>query len=579
MAEEVLGVGFEIHGGGNDLTFPHHENEAAQTRAARGAELSRIWMHNGMLQMGGEKMAKSVGNIALAGRRARREHGRDAVIMFFVARPLPPADAVRRRRRWRRRAASVRRRARGGAAPAPGPSPADLARAQGALLRRAGRRLQHADGAGRGLRAGSARPTAASPAPATPTCARCCSPRRWTTCSTPRAPTASPTPAALALLEQREARPRRARLRPRPIACATSSPRRAGRCATPPTARSSCAWIRERRARPLRAQPGPRGAARGAAPGAPRLGDARGGARAVAARRRGASRRAGRDRRARRAPTPTRACAPRSAPIPYADAAELLARPDPLIVVLDEVQDPQNLGAICRTAECVGADGVVIPERRSAEVTPAVCKASAGAVEHLPIARVRNVADFLGRRQGGRLLVLRRGGRGRRALPAARLQRGLRARASGAEGRGLRPRVAAACDQLVALPLRGHVAVAQRERRGGRAAVRDLAEAQRRLTALHKSGINRRRLRLNLRLSKSQHFVCRWRPGRIAPLSTSDPVGTAADGAKGPLVARLSPNVSISGSGRGWLPDRARQAGRPDRRTTAWCAATTASSA
>ena len=59
MAEELLGVGFEIHGGGNDLIFPHHENEAAQTRTARGAELTRIWMHNGMLQMGGEKMAKS----------------------------------------------------------------------------------------------------------------------------------------------------------------------------------------------------------------------------------------------------------------------------------------------------------------------------------------------------------------------------------------------------------------------------------------------------------------------------------------------------------------------------------------
>jgi len=80
---------------------------------------------------------------------------------------------------------------------------------------------------------------------------------------------------------------------------------------------------------------------------------------------------------------------------PYADEGGLLARTDPLIVVLDELQDPQNLGAICRTAECVGADGVVIPQRRSAEVTPAVCKASAGAVEHLAIAQVRNLADFL----------------------------------------------------------------------------------------------------------------------------------------------------------------------------------------
>lgn len=82
-------------------------------------------------------------------------------------------------------------------------------------------------------------------------------------------------------------------------------------------------------------------------------------------------------------------------PYPYVGAAELLAKPSPLIVALDEIQDVQNLGAICRTAECVGATGVVIPERRSAEVTAAVCKASAGAVEHLPVARVRNLADFL----------------------------------------------------------------------------------------------------------------------------------------------------------------------------------------
>jgi cysteinyl-tRNA synthetase len=76
-------VGFDIHGGGNDLTFPHHENEAAQTRAARDAELARIWMHNGMLQMGGEKMAKSVGNIASLP-DVLEAHGRDALIMFFV---------------------------------------------------------------------------------------------------------------------------------------------------------------------------------------------------------------------------------------------------------------------------------------------------------------------------------------------------------------------------------------------------------------------------------------------------------------------------------------------------------------
>ena len=72
-----------------------------------------------------------------------------------------------------------------------------------------------------------------------------------------------------------------------------------------------------------------------------------------------------------------------------------------MIVALDQVQDPQNLGAICRSAECAGAAGLVLPERRAAEVTPAVCKASAGAVEHLPLAQVRNLTDFLQRRQGG----------------------------------------------------------------------------------------------------------------------------------------------------------------------------------
>jgi cysteinyl-tRNA synthetase len=82
MAEQLLGVGFDIHGGGIDLAFPHHENEAAQTRAARGAELASLWVHNGLLQAGGEKMAKSVGNIAPL-HEVLDEHGRDAVVMYF----------------------------------------------------------------------------------------------------------------------------------------------------------------------------------------------------------------------------------------------------------------------------------------------------------------------------------------------------------------------------------------------------------------------------------------------------------------------------------------------------------------
>jgi cysteinyl-tRNA synthetase len=83
MAEDLLGLEFDVHGGGSDLLFPHHENEAAQTRAGRGRELARIWMHNGMLQMKGEKMAKSVGNIASL-HEAVGEVGRDALLMLFA---------------------------------------------------------------------------------------------------------------------------------------------------------------------------------------------------------------------------------------------------------------------------------------------------------------------------------------------------------------------------------------------------------------------------------------------------------------------------------------------------------------
>jgi 23S rRNA (guanosine2251-2'-O)-methyltransferase len=141
----------------------------------------------------------------------------------------------------------------------------------------------------------------------------------------------------------------------------------------------------------------------------------------------------------------------------YADAAELLNVPEPLIVVLDQVQDPQNLGAIARTAECAGVTGLVIPERRAVEVTPAVCKASAGAVEHLPVARVRNVADYLLEAQGRGVWCY--GADAGASLQYDRVDwtGGGAALVLGAEGRGLRPRVAASCDALVAIPLRGRI--------------------------------------------------------------------------------------------------------------------------
>jgi cysteinyl-tRNA synthetase len=84
MAEELLGVGFEIHGGGNDLAFPHHENEAAQTRMGRGTELAQIWMHNGMLQLKGMTMGKSLGN-AMRLHEVIGQVGRDVLIMLFAS--------------------------------------------------------------------------------------------------------------------------------------------------------------------------------------------------------------------------------------------------------------------------------------------------------------------------------------------------------------------------------------------------------------------------------------------------------------------------------------------------------------
>jgi len=143
-------------------------------------------------------------------------------------------------------------------------------------------------------------------------------------------------------------------------------------------------------------------------------------------------------------------------PYPYADAAALLAASDPFLVVLDEVQDVQNLGAICRTAECAGATGVVIPERRSAAVTSAACKASAGAVEHLAVARVRNVADYLEAAKARGIWCYGAAMAGAVAWTQPDYTGGVVV-VLGAEDKGLRPRVAAACDELVALPLNGRI--------------------------------------------------------------------------------------------------------------------------
>ena len=144
------------------------------------------------------------------------------------------------------------------------------------------------------------------------------------------------------------------------------------------------------------------------------------------------------------------------APYPYADPGAVLEPDDALVLCLDQVQDPRNLGAVCRVAECAGAAGVVIPERRSAEITPAACRTSAGAVEHLAVARVRNLADFLAVAKSAGAWVYGASANGRTPYTSPDY-RGRTAVVLGSEGRGLRPRVAAACDDLVRLPVRGRV--------------------------------------------------------------------------------------------------------------------------
>jgi 23S rRNA (guanosine2251-2'-O)-methyltransferase len=145
-------------------------------------------------------------------------------------------------------------------------------------------------------------------------------------------------------------------------------------------------------------------------------------------------------------------------PYPYAEPSSLFENDDGqgLVVALDQIQDPQNLGAICRSAEVSGAAGVVIPERRAAAVTPAACKASAGAVEHLPVARVRNLADWLGEAKDAGAWIY-----GAAAEAPDRYTDldwvGRAVLVLGSEGKGIRTRVASKCDRLVSIPVRGRI--------------------------------------------------------------------------------------------------------------------------
>ena len=142
-------------------------------------------------------------------------------------------------------------------------------------------------------------------------------------------------------------------------------------------------------------------------------------------------------------------------PFRYADAYELAAG-EPLLVALDQVTDPRNLGAVIRSAEGAGATGVVLPAHGSARVTAAVCRASAGAAEHLPVAVVPNLARYLAEIKSGDVWIVGAAGESGTPMWKTDLAGGI-AFVFGAEGKGLRPLVRRTCDLEVSIPQLGQV--------------------------------------------------------------------------------------------------------------------------
>ncbi len=342
-------------------------------------------MHNGMIQFTGEKMAKSVGNIALL-HEVLDQYGSEAVVMYLISghyrQPLAFSAAALEQAQ-----ANVKRIREAGRRLSPGDSPPKLERLRDGFFDALARDFntpealscsQRVDPRGDRCRAWTRQ--------AMRTCARCSA---WSG-SSPCSPRSRRRPSRFASWPSCVSGP----ARERDFSAGRSAARRD----------RGAGLGGPRRSRGLRADPAVilygrnpiREALRGRRAGS--VGEVW--ATASAAREPWlagvAVRTASAEEIERRCGSDAHQglCAD-AGPYHYASADELLAGAEPMLVVLDQVQDPQNLGSICRTAECAGAAGVIIPERRAAEVTAAVCKASAGAVEHLPVARVRNLADFL----------------------------------------------------------------------------------------------------------------------------------------------------------------------------------------
>jgi 23S rRNA (guanosine2251-2'-O)-methyltransferase len=141
-----------------------------------------------------------------------------------------------------------------------------------------------------------------------------------------------------------------------------------------------------------------------------------------------------------------------AAPYPYADPWELAAVERPLLACLDQVTDPRNLGAVIRSAAGAGATGVIVPAHGAAQVTPAVCRSSAGTVEHLPVAVVPNLARYLAEIKRDDLWSYAAVADAPQTMWQADLTGGV-ALVFGAEGKGVRPLVRKTCDSAVSIPL------------------------------------------------------------------------------------------------------------------------------
>lgn len=142
--------------------------------------------------------------------------------------------------------------------------------------------------------------------------------------------------------------------------------------------------------------------------------------------------------------------------VALAGLEEILAADPSLLLVIDNVEDPRNLGAVLRTAEAAGVDGVLLPERRSASLTPTVVKASAGAAMHLKIAQIGNVSQTLQRIKDAGLWTVGLDAQGEHQMTDLDVSLPL-AVVVGGEHRGLRPLVRKRCDFVVSLPMKGKV--------------------------------------------------------------------------------------------------------------------------